>query len=132
VARRVFFIADTDFVIALFRSRKDAIETLQGMRLDQIGFSVITLFEVGRGEYHKGSKRVREFRNFFDQFHIFPFNSTIAELAAREAARLDKINQRMSDHDLFIAATAVMAGRTVLSRNAEHFRLCKGLRVQTW
>lgn len=132
MTRGVLYIVDTDTVIARFRQNPDAIQAFSRLRVDQVGFSAVTLYEVGKGEYFKGAKRVREFRSFFEHFQLFPLNSTIAEVAAREAARLTQQGLKMSDHDLFIAATAYYLGRTVMTRNVGHFQLYKGLKVEAW
>lgn len=53
-------------------------------------------------------------------------------LAADLSASLEKAGKRIGNEDCWIAATAIEHQLTLVTRNARHFQLIGGLRVENW
>ena len=54
-----------------------------------------------------------------------------AKVFARERGRLRAAGQLIGDADLFIAATALQQGATLLTNNRRHFERVTGLRMES-
>jgi predicted nucleic acid-binding protein len=59
----------------------------------------------------------------------FPFNDAVAWRAAVVFTDLRRRGVPTGENDLWIAATAIEAGETLVTRNLKHFREIRGLKV---
>ena len=84
--------------------------------------------EITRGELARGFASRAAWTEFCDRFVVFPFNDAVAW---RAAVIFNDFRRRgtTGENDLWIAATAVEAGETLVTRNVKHFREIRGLRI---
>ena len=72
---------------------------------------------------------VADFREFLSGFAILPVTDAVVERFARLRATLRREGQLIPDLDLLIAATALEADLTLLTRNVQHFERIVDLRL---
>ncbi len=122
-------IFDSTFFVALHRELQrrapGPAHALLAAHADETpGMSEITRAELARGF---GSRAA--WMEFCDRFVVFPFNDDVAGCAAEIFADLRRRGLPTGENDLWIAATAIVAGETLVTRNLRHFREIRGLRL---
>lgn len=70
--------------------------------------------------------------SFLSGFQVLWPDVETAWRAARVSRSLRASGEAIGDHDLWIAALALQHGRTVVSRNEQHFRRVPGLSLRTY
>jgi tRNA(fMet)-specific endonuclease VapC len=68
----------------------------------------------------------------FDCFESCPFDDRAAEQYGFIRSLLERQGQKIGDADILIAAIAMAADATVVTRNEREFRRVPGLRVEVW
>ena len=86
--------------------------------------SVIT-----RGELARGFARRADWENFCAGFSVHPLNEDVLWKAAEIFQELRKQGEPTGENDLWIAATAVVAGQPLVTANAKDFQKIRGLQV---
>lgn len=129
-------IPDTDILIAIERGLGHTVPAALA-RLGPAGFlAAIQVTELSLGIHMANSERRREVRAAYldavlGHLTLVPF----AELEARETARvqvlLRRAGQTIGERDLQIAATALVHGHTVVTRNTREYQRVPGLLVLT-
>ncbi|MCC6314168.1 MAG: type II toxin-antitoxin system VapC family toxin [Thermomicrobiales bacterium] len=109
----------------------DAVWTLDRLADDGLAVSVIALAEVYEGAFGAPDPvaRLAEFREFVSGYACLPLTDPIAERFARLRADLRRHGQLIPDMDLLIAATALDADLTLLTRNLRHFARIPNLKL---
>ena len=85
--------------------------------------------EITRGEFARGFTSRVAWTEFCDRFVIFPFNDDVAWQASLIFTDLLRRGLPTGENDLWIAATAIAADETLVTRNTKHFQAIRGLRV---
>jgi len=132
MARAPLYLLDSDLIVGVLRGKLEARAAPASLKPAQIAISVTTYIEVGVGEFVRDARFHNTMQSLFAELDIRPLSVLAAQLAARQGGRLRRENQQMGLGDLQIAATAVSEGRTLLTRNLEHFALFKGLKLEKW
>lgn len=116
------YLADSDYVIDYLNGRKQAVELLRSVHAD-LSISIITYGEVLEGIlYEKSSQqRLEALHWFLEGTTVIPVDRAIAEMWPQISASLRTARTPLPDADLLIAATAIVAGATLLTRNRRHF-----------
>jgi tRNA(fMet)-specific endonuclease VapC len=127
----VAFIVDTSVLIDAERGG-EALEQLPDDEPHLI--SVVTVSELLHGVHRAVDPLHRLRRQAFTEHVLAVFEPAsitleIARVHAEIDARLADIGKSIDAHDLWIAATALMHGVTVATRNARHFERVPGLEV---
>jgi predicted nucleic acid-binding protein len=122
-------IFDSTFFVALHRELQRGTlgpaQRLLAENPDEIpGMSEITRAELARGFISR-----QAWVEFCDRYVIFPFNDAVAWRAAEVFADLRRRGVPTGENDLWIAATALEAGETLVTRNVKHFREIRGLKL---
>jgi tRNA(fMet)-specific endonuclease VapC len=125
----VAFLLDTSVLIDTERGG-DALERIPDD--EQSLISVVTVSELLHGVYRAvdGARRLR--RHAFVErvlaaFEPAPITLDVARVHAEVAARLGAAGSPIDAHDLWIAATALTHGLTVVTHNARDFKRVPGL-----
>lgn len=94
-----------------------------------IAISAITFLEVFDGVLNEPPDEIARFRSKLDRVPIIEVDEVIAEYAAnlRHGLRRAGKNPRARSLDLIVAATALVHGLTLVTRNARHFHDLPGL-----
>jgi predicted nucleic acid-binding protein len=122
-------IFDSTFFVALHRELQRGEPGPAQAFLRQHTDEVPGMSEITRGELARGFGSRAAWTNFCDPFVNFPFNDAVAWQAAVIFNDLRRRGLPTDENDLWIAATAVVADETLVTRNVRHFREIRGLRV---
>lgn len=85
--------------------------------------------EITRGELARGFTSRAAWTDFCDRFVNFPFTDAVAWQAAVIFNDLRRRGLPTGENDLWIAATAMEAGETLVTRNVKRFREIRGLKT---
>ena len=124
-------IFDSTFFVALHRELQRGEAGPAHRMLAEHPQEVPGMSEITRGELARGFASRAAWTEFCDRFVAFPFNDAVAWRAAVIFNDLRRRGVPTGENDLWIAATAVEAGETLVTRNVKHFREIRGLRVVT-
>lgn len=127
------FLIDADVIIQAERKSFDLDAWLRSQPDEEIKLAAITVAELWRSvERASGShraKRQRFLQRTLPAFDIVPYTETAAVEHARLWADIEATGQRMSPHDLILAATARECGATIVTFNTPRFTAVSGLTV---
>ncbi|MFQ5740270.1 MAG: type II toxin-antitoxin system VapC family toxin [Acidobacteriota bacterium] len=99
--------------------------------------SVITASELLHGVHRAVQPEVRTKRSAFveailERFPLLPVDVATARAHARVWAELAAAGQMIGAHDLWLAATCIAHGLTVVTANVREFARVPGLEVEVW
>ncbi len=126
---------DTSVIIDLLRADPVVVRFVADHQHDALITSSVCAFELfcgiyrlpGEAKQEKARLQVREALGSFSE--VQTFDSVQAETAGRIWADLSSRGVRIDDIDVLIAAAALSAGATLITRNARHFSRVSGLTV---
>jgi predicted nucleic acid-binding protein len=129
----VAFLIDADVIIQTERKAFDLGAWLRSQPEEEIKLAAITVAEllrsVDRATGVRRGRRQEFLKRVLTVFEVVPY----AEKAAAEHARLwadvERAGQRMSPHDLMLAATARECGAAIVTFNTQRFAAVTGLTV---
>lgn len=78
------------------------------------------------------ARNLARLTEFFAPFESLSFDDDAAEIYGLVRAQLRREGRPIGGNDLIIAATALAADVTLVTRNQEEFRRVPGLRVEVW
>jgi tRNA(fMet)-specific endonuclease VapC len=122
-------LLDTGWVVRHLRGSVDYTETIRKIGSSGLAVSVVTLAELAEG-IHRASDPVaarKAVETFMSDKTVLPLTPEICDRFGRERAALRGQNLLIGDRDLFIAATCLEHGLTLLSPNRKHFERVPGL-----
>ncbi len=122
-------IFDSTFFVALHRELQRGQSGPAQAFLRQHADEVPGMSEITRGELARGFTSRAAWTDFCDRFVSFPFNDAVAWRAALIFTELRRRGVPAGENDLWIAATAIEAEETLVTRNLKHFREIRGLKV---
>lgn len=122
-------IFDSTFFVALHRELQREEMGPAHRILAEHPQEVPGMSEITRGELARGFASRAAWTDFCDRFVVFPFNDAVAWRAAVIFNDLRRRGMPTGENDIWIAATAVEAGETLVTRNVKHFREIRGLRI---
>jgi tRNA(fMet)-specific endonuclease VapC len=99
--------------------------------------SVITASELLHGVHRAAQPDIRAKRSAFvegilERFPVLPVDLAAARAHARLWAELRQAGTMVGPHDLWLAATCVAHGLTMVTANAREFERVAGLDVEVW
>ena len=77
-------------------------------------------------------RNLRRYRRFFAGVKLLPLTPAVAERFGAIKADLAQRGEMVADHDLWIAAHALVHGATVVTNNDRDFERVSGLRCENW
>lgn len=128
-ARRVssLTIVDTDILIDAARRLGEAVDCLDQIeRTSALAISVITEMELLIGCRSKAELRSTE--RFLQRFQLLRLNEQACDQAV-ELLRQYRLSHGLLIPDAMIAATAMIQGHPLISKNQRDFRFIEGLRL---
>jgi tRNA(fMet)-specific endonuclease VapC len=129
------YMLDTNVVSHIMQG-KDAslLARLTAVPVDQVVISSVTLAEIEYGIHRKGQP-VR-LRNALAQVllrvDVLPWDEAVATCYGEFCATLEARGINLSDFDMMIAAHAVAANATLVSRDAAFARVAERLMLEVW
>ena len=126
------YLIDADILISLSRGNRAIQDRMNRAGLSHCVISEITLAELYVGAYKMGKKRLEPILRFLEEtFTIVPLSSAI-KTYAKTRAYLESTGNRLENMDLFIAATALANGYTLVTHNTRHFARVPRLKLADW
>lgn len=124
-------IFDSTFYVLLHREiRRDELGPMRQF-MAQHAHEVPGMSEITRAELARGFTTRAAWVDFCEPFVLFSFNDAVAWRAAVVFNDLRRRGVPTGENDLWIAATALEADETLVTRNVKHFREIRGLRIVT-
>jgi len=128
-------VFDTDIVISLSRDHPDAKAAY--MKHSKGGRPLISCFTwyellTGICRVKNPAKELGIVRDSIADVGIIHFDDTVATLAGKYAAMQAARGRPIGLIDTFIAASCVVNGQTLVTRNVKHFEGIPGLKVEAW
>jgi tRNA(fMet)-specific endonuclease VapC len=131
---------DTTFVVDLVNSDPGAVRLAQKVDTESslAAVSAVTVheylfgihFRYGRESRDTLQEKLAAARNDLDRFEVIPFSTEVAELSATTQADLVRLGKQIGINDVYIAATGLRFGLTVVTRNKAHFERVPKLKVE--
>lgn len=130
------YLLDTDSFIFLLKKQPRIEAKVAAIGYGIIAVSAVTVAEVLYGAYYSANpvKSLAMSRALLGQMSVVDLDKPIAESFGRQKAELRRQGQLLEDFDLRIAASAVAAGRTLVTNNTKHFQrlIPFGLVLENW
>jgi tRNA(fMet)-specific endonuclease VapC len=133
----VAVLIDASILIEAERGRLD-LESHVAQRQDEEFFlSVITASELLHGVHRAVQPEVRTKRAAFvegilERFPLLPVDLATARAHAQVWAERMAAGQMIGPHDLWLAATCIARGLTMVTANVREFAWVPGLKVEMW
>jgi len=133
----VGILIDSSILIEHERGRLDLTEHLAGREEDEFFVSVVSASELLHGVHRAREPGVRARRSAFveavlERFPLLGIELSTARTHARLWADLAVAGTPVRPNDLWLAATAVTHGLTLVTANVREFSHVPGLAVQDW
>jgi tRNA(fMet)-specific endonuclease VapC len=131
----VSFQLDTDTCVHWLRGRNPGLK----VRLQSVAPADVRVSAVVRGELLLGAELSADPRTtredvlrFLQPFEVAPVDADVARHYARLRAGLEDRGETIGPNDLWIAATALAWGATLVTGNPREFRRVPRLHVENW
>ncbi|MFQ6128060.1 MAG: type II toxin-antitoxin system VapC family toxin [Thermoplasmata archaeon] len=123
---------DSDFLIAVLRGEEDALPVIE--ELDDEGgcTTAISIFELYVGAHLTRREHLIETERLLSRFSILSLEGDSARLAGRIFADLVRKGKSIDIKDALIAGIVLNSGTTLITRNTEHFKNVRGLKIGVW
>jgi tRNA(fMet)-specific endonuclease VapC len=128
-------LLDTDLCVAILRGVKRVQRRLEQIPPSQVVVtSVVTAAELLYGAQlaDDPSSSEQAVRLLLGGLRVLPLGEAEAQAYATIKAHLRRAGMLIGDNDLFIAATAMASGLTLVTHNASHFQRVPGLQLADW
>jgi tRNA(fMet)-specific endonuclease VapC len=129
-------LLDTDILSEVLKAKNPQVLEVAARYLgeyERFAFSAITLYEILRGlRASRAAGALNEFVGLADSSDVLPITTDVLKRAADLWAEARHGGHPQNDADLIIAATAMEAGRVLVTGNAAHFAWIQGLRLADW
>lgn len=109
-------------------------ERIEAESLENIKLPVIVAAELYYGACKSARREynIQRLEQFVSIFDIVPFTETAAKLYGEIRASLEEIGKPIGWNDVFIAATAIAHGATLVTHNTKEFLRVGGLSIEDW
>ena len=130
-------LIDASILIEAERGRLDLEPYVAQRPEEEFFLSVITASELLHGVHRAVQPEVRARRSAFveailERFPLLPVNIVTARAHAQVWAELAAAGQMIGAHDLWLAATCIAHGFTMVTANVREFARVPGLAVEVW
>lgn len=130
-------LIDTSILIEYERKRLDIEPRLAGREQEEFFLSVITASELLHGVHRASDANIRARRSAFvegvlERFPLLAVDLATARSHSQLWAGLMAEGRLIGVHDLWLAATCLARGLTMVTANMRDFDRVPGLLVETW
>jgi len=128
------FLLDTDTCVYWLRGRESVRQHMLNADPTVITISIITLAELRYGAACSAQPDANNqaIDTFTGAIAVIGIDALVAQRFADIKADLRRRGALLEDSDLFIAATALTLGVTLVTNNQEHFRRVPQLKLENW
>jgi len=126
------YLIDSDMLIYFLKGKKEIIEKISQIPIDNLYISRINYTELTYGAYNSTriEQNLKIIEPFLDNFKILEFTKDSSLIFAKEKARLKKSGNIIADMDLMIASIAIENDCILISNNIKHFKRIKNLKLE--
>ena len=128
------YVLDANAVIDYLRGRGSVAANFLAVSPGEVGLPAVAAYEVWVGVL--GSQNVARRTMLFEQLlatlRILPFDGSTGRKAAELRHLLERNGEAIGPLDTLIAATALVNGATLVTRNVREFARVPGLKVVNW
>jgi tRNA(fMet)-specific endonuclease VapC len=133
----VAVLIDASILIEYERGRLELEPYLAQRQQEEFFLSVITASELLHGVHRAVQPEVRTKRAAFveailERLPLLPVELVTARIHAQVWAELAAAGQMIGPHDLWLAATCIAHGLTMVTANVREFARVPGLTVEVW
>jgi tRNA(fMet)-specific endonuclease VapC len=133
----VAVLIDASILIESERGRLDLEPYLAQRQEEEFFLSVVTASELLHGVHRAVQPEVRTKRSAFveailERFPLLPVDLATARIHAQVWAELAAAGRMIGSHDLWLAATCIAHGLTMVTANVREFTRVPGLAVEVW
>lgn len=127
-------LLDTNVCIQAMKGQKGVIDTLRSHSPDDIGVSMLTVFELytGIALCSNSERESAKVQNFLDPIHIYPFDRNAARQSAEARALLQRKGNLIGPYDILIAGHALSLEVTLVTNNTAAFSRVSELCIEDW
>jgi tRNA(fMet)-specific endonuclease VapC len=130
------YLLDTNVLSEPMRKRPDArvMRRLRVAPASALHTSVVCVMELRYGAVRRASRKLwpKIEEQILARVAILPLGEPEAIAAGDLLARLERDGEPIGADDLWIAATALVGGLRLVTRNVRHFARIDGLHVESW
>jgi tRNA(fMet)-specific endonuclease VapC len=124
---------DTDTVSLSWRGEGEVVARIVAHRPSELCVSAITIAELRFGaDKRKSNKLHAKIDTLIVTMEVVPFDEVCARHFGVIVSTLAKEGTPIGDLDTMIAASAIAVEATLVTRNVQHFKRVRGLRVENW
>lgn len=128
---------DTTFLIDFLRNKEFAVNKSIELNNEPLATTSINLFEVLLGIYRKRESqeskenKVSAFKKLISNFNILYFDTESSFIASKITADLIAKGKEINAMDCLVAGIMISKNcQTIITRDREHFKRIKGIRVE--
>jgi tRNA(fMet)-specific endonuclease VapC len=128
-------LLDTNVCIAYLNGADEAVrDRLLAWSNDELVLCSVVKAELSYGARNSGrvAENLDRLDRFFEPFRSLSFDDRAAERYGEIRAQLRQRGTPIGGNDTMIAAIALAADATLVTRNQDEFRRVVGLRVEVW
>jgi len=129
-------ILDTDVLSEILKGKNAHVLSCARNYLaehQRLAFSALTAYEIMRGLRAVGAEQQLEaFFAMLSTSDVFEVSMPVLSRAAELWAEATRSGHPRNDADLIIAATALTAGRVLITGNSRHFEWINGVTIADW
>ena len=130
-------LIDSSVLIDAERGRLDLASRVRERPGEEAFISVVTVSEILFGVYRAADPAARNRRAavaeaLLARFEVLGIDAAVARLHAQLKADLAARGTPIGPHDLWLAATCLLHGLTMVTGNLREFRRVPGLNVESW
>jgi tRNA(fMet)-specific endonuclease VapC len=130
----VKYLLDTNTLIYAQKRQGQCLQRIEQHLPESLVWSVVSVQELvygmGKSAY---PERMKDYLTALKHLYtVLDFNTTCAERAGQLRAQLELQGTPIRPYDLQLAATALIHGLTVVSRNTREFTRVPGLLLEDW
>lgn len=127
------YIFDSNICIHLLHNREEVVSAIAEVGWRNCHITELTVVELYYGAECSSNpqKNRMEVTSFLDDIDILPFSICIDEFC-RQKYRLRKLGALIEDTDLYIGASAVAMGYTLVTENIKHLSRLDNIDLQNW
>ena len=125
------YLVDTDWIILHFRGNREVARRIEELTPEGIGISVVSMGELYEGVY-KASDPTRSeeaLQLVLSEIDVVPIDDEVCRIYGQQRGRLRAGNADTGNNDIWIGATAIRHGLTLLTNNRRHFEQMEGLSI---
>ena len=125
------YLVDTDWIILHFRGNRGVATRIEEFNQEGIGLSIVSMGELYEGVYRASDPPSNEsaLQVILSEIDVVNIDDEVCRIYGQQKGSLRSSNALIGDADIWIGATALRHGLTLLTNNRRHFQRMQGLSI---